>query len=65
MNYDNVPRRFLQARVSEAARRALSRICHIYMEELEASRFRFFPRRNRGVASAQIPLPPFETMDAM
>ena len=68
-NHDHVMRRSLEAEVSEAARRALSRICHIYREELESSQFRFFPRRSRGAASAQIPLPPPEernpTMDAM
>ena len=63
-----VPRRSLQAGISEAARRAQSRICHIYWEELATSQFRFFPCRSRGAASAHIPLPPPEernpTMDA-
>ena len=67
-NHDHMPRRSLEAGVSEAARRALSRICHIYNEDLVASQFRFFPRRSRGAASAQILLPPPEernpTMDA-
>ena len=68
MNHYHVPRRSLEAGVSEAARRALSRTCHIYREELATSQFRFFPHRSRGAASAQIPLPlPEErnpTMDA-
>ena len=61
-------RRSLQAGISEADRRALSRICHIFREKLATSQFRFFPRHSRGAASAQIPLPPPEernpTMDA-
>ena len=55
MNNDQVMRRSLEARVSEAARRALSRICHIYIDELATSKFRFCQRRSRGAASAQIP----------
>ena len=67
-NHDHMPRRSLEAGVREAARRALSRICHIYNEELATSQFRFFQLRSRGTARAQIPLPPPEernpTMDA-
>ena len=67
-NHDHMPRRSLEVGISEAARRALSRICHIYSDELAASKFRFFPCRSRGAASAQIPRPPPEerdpTMDA-
>jgi len=59
-NYYQVMRRSLEAGVSEAARRALSRICYIYSDELADSKFRFCPRRSRGTASAQIPRPPPE-----
>jgi len=66
-NNDHVMRRSLEAGVSEAARRALSRICYIYSDELADSKFRFCPRGSRGAASAQIPHPPPEernpTMD--
>ena len=57
---DQVMRRSLEAGVSEAARRALARICYIYSDELVDSKFRFCPRRSRGAASAQIPCPPPE-----
>ena len=59
-NNDQVMRRSLEAGVSEAARRALARICYIYRDELADSKFRFCPRRSRGAASAQIPRPPPE-----
>ena len=59
-NNDQVMRRSLEAGVSEAARRALARICYIYSDELADSKFRFCPRRSRGAASAQIPRPPPE-----
>ena len=59
-NNDQVMRRSLEAGVSEAARRALARICYIYRDELADSNFRFCPCRSRGAASAQIPCPPPE-----
>ena len=66
-NNDQVMRRSLETGVSEAARRALARICYIYSDELADSKFRFYPHRSRGAASAQIPCPPPEkrnpTMD--
>ena len=59
-NNDQVMRRSLETGVSEAARRALARICYIYSDELADSKFRFYPRCSRGAASAQIPRPPPE-----
>ena len=65
-NNDQVMRRSLDAGVSEAARRALARICYIYSDELADSKFRFCPRRSRVAASAQIPrAPPEERNPAM
>ena len=51
-NNDQVMRRSLEAGVSEAAQRALARICYIYRDELADSKFRFYPHRSRGAASA-------------
>ena len=66
-NNGQVMRRSLDAGVSEAAWRALARICYIYSDELADSKFRICPHGSRGAASAQIPHPPPEernpTMD--
>ena len=59
-NNGQVMRRSLDAGVSEAAWRALARICYIYNDELADSKFRFCPRHSRGAASAQIPRAPPE-----
>ncbi|RLN28420.1 hypothetical protein C2845_PM05G17890 [Panicum miliaceum] len=65
-HHDNVPWSSVDA--SEAARRAMSALCHTYREELRDTKFRFFPRRMRGAPSARVPLPPPEernpTVDA-
>jgi hypothetical protein len=55
---DEVPRRTLDARTSEAARRALYFLCHAYKEELQGTEFQLFPRRLRGATCAWIPSPP-------
>ncbi|RLM69604.1 hypothetical protein C2845_PM17G07960 [Panicum miliaceum] len=67
-HHDNVPRSTLDAGASEAARRALSALCHTYREELRDTKFRFFPCRMRSAPSARVPVPPpgerNPTMDA-
>jgi hypothetical protein len=56
-HFDDVPRRTLVAGTSEAARRALYYLCHMYREELQGTEFRLFPRRKKGGMCAQIPAP--------
>jgi hypothetical protein len=58
MHYDDMPRMTLDAGTSEAARRALFSLCHVYREELQGTEFQQFPRCRRGATSAQIPVPP-------
>jgi len=53
-----VPRRTLDARTSEAARRALYYLCHKYKEELQGTELQQFPRHLKGAASTQIPALP-------
>jgi hypothetical protein len=55
---DEVPRRTLAARTSEAARRAFYYLCHAYKDELQGTELQQFPRRKRGATCAQIPAPP-------
>ena len=57
-HFNDVPRRTLDAGTSEAARRALYYLCHVYKEELWGTEFQQFPRRMKGATSAQIPAPP-------
>jgi hypothetical protein len=55
---DDVPRRTLDARTSQAARRALYYLCHAYRDELQGTEFQQSPRCMKGATSAQIPAPP-------
>jgi hypothetical protein len=55
---DEVPRRTLAAGTSEASRRALYYLCHVYKDELQSTEFQQFPRHKRGATCAQIPAPP-------
>jgi hypothetical protein len=57
-HFDDVPRRTLDARTSEAARKALCYLCHAYQEELQGTEFQQFPRHMKGAICAQIPAPP-------
>jgi hypothetical protein len=41
-HFDDVPRRTLDARTSEAARRALYYLCHAYRDELQGTEFSCF-----------------------
>ena len=59
-HFNDVPRRTLDAGTSEAARRALYYLCHVYKEELQGTKFQQFPCRTKGAASAQISAPPPE-----
>jgi hypothetical protein len=52
MHYDDVPRKTLGAGTSEAARRALFSLCHVYRKELQGTEFQQFPHRMRGATSA-------------
>jgi hypothetical protein len=56
-HFDDVPRRTLDAGTREAARRALSYLCHAYRDELQGTEFEQFPRCMKGATSAQIPAP--------
>jgi hypothetical protein len=57
-HFDDVPRRTLDAGTSEAARRALYYLCHVYRDELQGTEFQQFPRRMKGATCAQIHAPP-------
>jgi hypothetical protein len=57
-HFDDVPRKTLDARTSEAARRALYYLYHAYRDGLQGTEFQQFPRRRKGATSAQIPIPP-------
>ena len=50
----------MKAGVSEAARRALSAMCHTYREELQHTKFCYFPRHSKGAHGTQISVPPPE-----
>jgi hypothetical protein len=54
---DEVPRRTLDARTSEAARRALYYLCHAYRDDLQGTKFQQFPQRKRGATCTRIPAP--------
>ena len=50
-HFNDVPRRTLDAGTSEAARRALYYLYHIYKEELQGTEFQQFPRHLKGATS--------------